>query len=81
VQDPIRNTCLCQDASCAFTDQSKAIGPNGVGIVSPGGTGSNTSDAAKPTQFRSFNAAPATGMPRLGLVGLAGAVLAVALHA
>lgn len=59
--DPIRNTCLCQDSSCAFTDGTKAIGPNGEGIVSPGGTGTqndaNGGNAAKPSQYRSFNSA------------------------
>jgi len=46
--DPIGNKCLCTESSCAFVDQTRAIGPNGANLTG-GGTGGSpgTSQAAQ----------------------------------
>jgi len=68
--DPVGDKCLCTDATCAFTDQSRAIGPNGEGILPSGGTGGSPS--AAPTNFQSFGSSSSlsTSKALLGLSAL-----------
>ncbi|KAK7464092.1 hypothetical protein VKT23_006253 [Stygiomarasmius scandens] len=41
--DPIQGTCICSGDQCAFTDTSRAIGPNGANLTG-GGTGGGFGD-------------------------------------
>jgi hypothetical protein len=47
--DPIKGNCICNSDTCAFADNSRAIGPNGANLTG-GGTGgdSETSDPDDP---------------------------------
>lgn len=52
--DPIGNKCLCQDSSCAFTDNSRPIGPNGANLTG-GGTGGDAAVTTSASPFMPFN--------------------------
>ncbi|KAF7333423.1 Carbohydrate esterase family 4 [Mycena venus] len=51
--DPIGNKCLCNSDSCAFTDVSRPIGPNGANLTG-GGTGGSVNASASPTAYVPF---------------------------
>ncbi|KAF8844200.1 hypothetical protein BDN67DRAFT_810132 [Paxillus ammoniavirescens] len=56
--DPIAGNCLCVSDDCAFTDNSRPIGPNGANLTG-GGTGDSAA-AANPTAgptYVNFNGA------------------------
>ncbi|KDN47966.1 left border a protein [Tilletiaria anomala UBC 951] len=57
--DPIAGKCLCSDSSCAFTDGTRPIGPNGANLTSSATTNSDGSDSngAPVDPYKSFNAA------------------------
>ncbi|KAL1951079.1 hypothetical protein VTO73DRAFT_228 [Trametes versicolor] len=89
--DPIKGECICNSATCAFTDQSRPIGPNGANLtgdqVSSSGDSSSASATSNP--YVPFNGNGAAGLAALpagvwaatvvGVVGaLAGAYGAVA---
>ncbi|KAJ6601047.1 hypothetical protein DFH09DRAFT_1243028 [Mycena vulgaris] len=76
--DPVAGKCLCTSSSCAFTDDSRPVGPNGANLTG-GGTGGATGASPDPTEsFVPFNgkgfAVPA-GVWAATLVGAAGALL------
>lgn len=81
--DPIKAECICSSSTCAFTDSSRPIGPNGANLTgdqvgSDGATASQTSDPYVP--FNGAVALPAGAWTALavGVVGaLVGAVGAV----
>ncbi|KAI0800503.1 hypothetical protein C8Q74DRAFT_1191034 [Fomes fomentarius] len=81
--DPIKAECICSSSTCAFTDTSRPIGPNGANLTgdqvgSDGATASQTSDPYVP--FNGAVALPAGAWTALavGVVGaLVGAVGAV----
>lgn len=53
--DPIGGKCICTSSSCAFTDESRPIGPNGANLTG-GGNGSTTFDSGStPTPYVPFN--------------------------
>ncbi|KZT27524.1 hypothetical protein NEOLEDRAFT_1130497 [Neolentinus lepideus HHB14362 ss-1] len=55
--DPIQGQCLCTSDTCAFTDNSRPIGPNGANLTG-GGTGGNfTGSSSTPTSYTPFNSA------------------------
>lgn len=71
--------CQCNSSSCAFVDNSRAIGPNGANLTG-GGTGgafNGSSGDSNPT-YVPFNGATTvstpTGMWSALLVGLVGGV-------
>lgn len=45
--DPIGNTCICSSSDCQFTDNSRAIGPNGANLTG-GGTGAQSTASYVP---------------------------------
>ncbi|KAH8922277.1 hypothetical protein BT69DRAFT_1312656 [Atractiella rhizophila] len=63
--DPIKNRCLCQDASCKFEDQTRPIGN-----YTQGGTGSDTTTASpSPTVYQPFNnSSPRVQIPTIAIV-------------
>ena len=74
--DPIKGECICTSSTCAFTDTSRPIGPNGANLT---GDQLNTTDEAAPSQssdlYVPFNGAvglPAGAATAL-LVGVVGA--------
>ena len=77
--DPIKGECICTSSTCAFTDTSRPIGPNGANLT---GSEINSTDGSAATQtsdpYVPFNAArsalPAGVWPAL-LVGVFGAVV------
>ncbi|KAJ7439981.1 hypothetical protein FB451DRAFT_143851 [Mycena latifolia] len=76
--DPIAGKCLCTSSTCAFTDDSRPIGPNGANLTG-GGTGGASGSSADPTQsYVPFNgrgfAVPA-GVWAATVVGAVGALL------
>ncbi|KIK97692.1 hypothetical protein PAXRUDRAFT_10018 [Paxillus rubicundulus Ve08.2h10] len=78
--DPIAGNCLCVSDDCAFTDNSRPIGPNGANLTG-GGTGDNItggSATAVPT-YVNFNGAGAAGFssndPIRFVSGLAGGIV------
>ncbi|GJE88021.1 carbohydrate esterase family 4 protein [Phanerochaete sordida] len=81
--DPIAGKCICTASTCAFTDNSRPIGPNGANLTG-GGTGSSPlSASASATQnpyvpFNGNGAAPS--LPALGAAStlVLGALVAVA---
>ncbi|KAF8215642.1 hypothetical protein K438DRAFT_1561140 [Mycena galopus ATCC 62051] len=46
--DPVAGKCLCNNSTCAFTDNARPIGPNGANLTG-GGTGSSPGAAASST--------------------------------
>ncbi|KAI0333980.1 hypothetical protein GY45DRAFT_1243330 [Cubamyces sp. BRFM 1775] len=87
--DPLKGDCICNSSTCAFTDQSRPIGPNGANLtgdeVPTSGDGAQASQSADP--YVPFNgAAPRAALPvgvwsamLVGVVGaLAGAFGAIA---
>ena len=81
--DPIDGKCICTSDTCAFTDTSRPIGPNGANLtgdqVSSSDSSSSASESADP--YVPFNGALAAG-PAVGtgvwaamLVGVVGAVV------
>jgi peptidoglycan/xylan/chitin deacetylase (PgdA/CDA1 family) len=76
--DPVAGHCLCTSSTCAFTDNTRTIGPNGANLTG-GGTGGASGDSSSPTPtFIPFNGdlprLPAGLWPALAL-GCAGALL------
>ncbi|KAI0756459.1 hypothetical protein C8Q80DRAFT_1092934 [Daedaleopsis nitida] len=74
--DPIKGECICTSSSCAFTDTSRPIGPNGANLTGDqvgSGDGADASQTSDP--FVPFNGAvalPAGAMTAL-VVGVLGA--------
>lgn len=75
--DPIAGNCICTSQTCTFTDNSRAIGPNGANLTG-GGTGGSFNQPSQPaTQYIPFNgAAPPSLLPMgaypaliLGVIG------------
>jgi len=70
--DPIAGKCLCTTSSCAFTDPSRPIGPNGANLTG-GGTGQETATAS--ASYVPFNGNGAAGMvainPAVWITGFA----------
>ncbi|KJA28359.1 hypothetical protein HYPSUDRAFT_155525 [Hypholoma sublateritium FD-334 SS-4] len=54
--DPIGGKCLCNQGSCAFSDNSRPIGPNGANLTG-GDTGSAFTSSAASTSYVPFNSA------------------------
>ncbi|KAH7911595.1 hypothetical protein BJ138DRAFT_1150251 [Hygrophoropsis aurantiaca] len=78
--DPIAGNCLCTSSSCAFTDNSRPIGPNGANLTG-GGTGGSSSGASQTPSYVNFNGAPPVKLFGSGLVGVVCAVFVGALGA
>ncbi|KAK7063548.1 family 4 carbohydrate esterase [Favolaschia claudopus] len=75
--DPIAAKCLCTSNDCAFTDNSRAIGPNGANLTG-GGTGGAPGASASPTTYVPFNGkavALPTGVWAATFVGVLGALV------
>ncbi|KAH8120052.1 hypothetical protein DFH11DRAFT_1499913 [Phellopilus nigrolimitatus] len=77
--DPIGNKCICTSETCSFTDDSRAIGPNGANLTGGGTGGSFASGAASATSsFVTFNGGVLpvfpTGVFPTFAIGLAGAL-------
>ncbi|KII93119.1 hypothetical protein PLICRDRAFT_35300 [Plicaturopsis crispa FD-325 SS-3] len=73
--DPIKGQCICTSDTCAFSDNSRPIGPNGANLTG-GGTGSSSSSSSSST-YAPFNAAvPAlpSGLVPAIVMGFAGAM-------
>jgi len=75
--DPIAGHCICTSSTCAFTDNSRPVGPNGANLTGDGSSG--TAPAATST-YVPFNgngglpSLPAGVFPSI-VVGILGAVL------
>lgn len=76
--DPIKGECICTSSTCAFTDTSRPIGPNGANLT---GNQINSTDSSSSTQttdpYVPFNGAvqlPA-GVSTALLVGVVGAFI------
>ncbi|KDQ15546.1 hypothetical protein BOTBODRAFT_31441 [Botryobasidium botryosum FD-172 SS1] len=81
--DPIKGQCLCTDSSCAFTDNSRPIGPNGANLTGGGTGGAHTTPTPSYVPFDNGSPLPYL-VPDAGVwaalfVGLAGAVFAGAI--
>ena len=75
--DPIKGECICTSSTCAFTDTSRPIGPNGANLTgdqvgSDGASATETTDPYEP--FNAAVALPAGAWTALA-VGVVGAVL------
>ncbi|KAF7340989.1 hypothetical protein MSAN_02084300 [Mycena sanguinolenta] len=76
--DPVAGNCICTSSTCAFTDNSRAIGPNGANLTG-GGTGGTAGASASATNLyvpfngRGFALPP--GVWAATLVGLIGALV------
>ncbi|KAK7063546.1 carbohydrate esterase family 4 protein [Favolaschia claudopus] len=73
--DPIGAKCLCSSNNCAFTDNSRPIGPNGANLTG-GGTGSNAAgaSASATTTYVPFNGKGFSLPPGVWAATFAGAV-------
>ncbi|KAI0368946.1 hypothetical protein BV20DRAFT_947179 [Pilatotrama ljubarskyi] len=81
--DPIKGECICNSSTCAFTDTSRPIGPNGANLtgdqVSSGSaSGASATQSADP--YMPFNGAPhgagvSTGVWTAALAGVVGALV------
>ncbi|KAF8971773.1 hypothetical protein BDZ97DRAFT_1913677 [Flammula alnicola] len=61
--DPIAGKCLCNQGSCAFTDNSRPIGANGANLTG-GGTGGAFTTSTPAASYIPFNgAAPPSLLP------------------
>ncbi|KAI0783166.1 hypothetical protein C8Q75DRAFT_869185 [Abortiporus biennis] len=63
--DPIGAQCICSDSTCAFTDNSRPIGPNGANLTG-GGTGEDaptTSQSSNP--YVPFNGSGSGALPNV----------------
>ncbi|KAL9940535.1 hypothetical protein V8E36_000023 [Tilletia maclaganii] len=58
--DPIAAKCLCQGSSCAFTDGTRAIGPNGQNLTSSPTTNTDSDTGTSTTRdpYTGFNSSP-----------------------
>ncbi|KAF7302610.1 Carbohydrate esterase family 4 protein [Mycena chlorophos] len=82
--DPIAGNCLCKSNDCAFTDNSRPIGPNGANLTGGGvGGGSASASATATAQYVPFNG-KGTGYALLppgvwvaAMVGLVGAGIGI----
>ncbi|KAI0829015.1 hypothetical protein BC628DRAFT_1315908 [Trametes gibbosa] len=76
--DPIKGTCICTSSTCAFTDQSRPIGPNGANLtgdqVSSGTDGTATPSSNPYVPFNGAAALPA-GAWTAAAVGVIGALV------
>ncbi|KAH7920945.1 hypothetical protein BV22DRAFT_1039233 [Leucogyrophana mollusca] len=80
--DPIAGNCLCTSSSCAFTDNSRPIGPNGANLTGGGTGGTDGSSGASSTPtYINFNGASPVSLWGSGLVGVACAMVVGALGA
>jgi len=53
--DPVAGKCICTSSTCQFTDNSRAIGPNGANLTGGGLGGSFDNPSASPTGYIPFN--------------------------
>ncbi|KAG2069469.1 hypothetical protein BDR04DRAFT_1101568 [Suillus decipiens] len=74
--DPIAGSCLCQSSDCAFTDNSRPIGPNGANLTGggTGGDGFNASDSAPTPTYINFNGASPVKLWSGSFVGMMSAL-------
>ncbi|KAJ6457260.1 hypothetical protein C8R45DRAFT_844293 [Mycena sanguinolenta] len=76
--DPVAGKCICTSSTCAFTDNSRTIGPNGANLTG-GGTGGAAGASASATNLyvpfngRGFALPP--GVWAATLVGVVGALV------
>ncbi|KAF8633605.1 hypothetical protein AX15_001393 [Amanita polypyramis BW_CC] len=79
--DPVQGKCICTSSTCAFTDNSRPIGPNGANLTG-GDTGSNfTSSSSGAPVYVPFNGATplfSSGVPTAVLFGLVGVLMGAA---
>ncbi|KAF8641134.1 hypothetical protein AX17_000776 [Amanita inopinata Kibby_2008] len=77
--DPIKGQCLCTSSTCAFSDDSRPIGPNGANLTGGGlgGSFTATGDASKPTYvpFNGDTSAFSSGTSSMMLTGLTVAIM------
>ncbi|KAF5337749.1 hypothetical protein D9758_016037 [Tetrapyrgos nigripes] len=52
--DPVAGSCTCASSSCAFTDTSRPIGPNGANLTG-GGTGDSFNGNSSGPSYTPFN--------------------------
>ncbi|EGN93745.1 hypothetical protein SERLA73DRAFT_189512 [Serpula lacrymans var. lacrymans S7.3] len=77
--DPIAGQCSCTSSTCAFTDNSRPIGPNGANLTgggTGGGFGSSSGPSATPT-YDPFNGNGGVGLGIPGAAILGGIVTVV----
>jgi peptidoglycan/xylan/chitin deacetylase (PgdA/CDA1 family) len=60
--DPIAGQCICTSSTCAFSDNSRPIGPNGANLTG-GGTGGSFGSASATATYVRFNGATLTALP------------------
>ncbi|KAF7783925.1 hypothetical protein Agabi119p4_90 [Agaricus bisporus var. burnettii] len=75
--DPIQGQCSCTSDTCAFTDNSRPIGPNGANLTG-GGIGGSFGASPSTTSYIPFNSVPPRFSPGVGnafAVGVLGAVI------
>ncbi|KAH7886342.1 hypothetical protein F5I97DRAFT_1928192 [Phlebopus sp. FC_14] len=74
--DPIAGDCLCKSSNCTFTDNSRAIGPNGANLTG-GGTGGDdgNSDTLPTPTYVTFNGAHGLQLFSGGLSGVIGSLV------
>jgi hypothetical protein len=75
--DPIKGECICTSDTCAFTDNSRPIGPNGANLTG-GGTGGSFNGGPSPPSYIPFNSEPPKFSPGLWntlVVGVVGALI------
>ena len=76
--DPIKGECICTSDSCAFTDASRPIGPNGANLTGDQVNSTDESAATASTDpYVPFNAAvglPVGAWPAF-VVGIVGALV------
>ncbi|CAL1694786.1 unnamed protein product [Somion occarium] len=86
--DPIAGECICTASTCAFSDNSRPIGPNGANLTG-GGTGADSAQASQSSNpYVPFNGSgalkslPSGVLPAIifGAVGALIGVLGIAAH-
>ncbi|KAK0551057.1 hypothetical protein OC846_003435 [Tilletia horrida] len=82
--DPIAAKCLCTGSNCAYTDATRAIGPNGQNLTSEpvtnvDGSGSSSTTRDPYTAFNNSHAVPSSRMVSSLIAGIAGLSLVAAL--
>ncbi|KAJ7857553.1 hypothetical protein B0H13DRAFT_2237705 [Mycena leptocephala] len=76
--DPIAGKCLCTSSTCAFTDASRPIGPNGANLTGGGTGGAAGASASTTNPYVPFNGERYTlpaGVWAATLVGALGALV------
>ncbi|KAJ7292585.1 hypothetical protein C8J57DRAFT_1831 [Mycena rebaudengoi] len=56
--DPIAGNCICTASTCAFSDTSRPIGPNGVNLTGGGTGGSNPTQPYVPFNGKAYSIPP-----------------------